>query len=89
MEGIPMDNLAMDAIRCKAAGVSYGQWKASHPVTRPVETDEGVMEKSCAFCGERFKTKNRRRIYCCELCAQNARVAKNAATRAKGEEDGK
>lgn len=78
-----MDNLTMNAIQCKAAGVSYGQWKAMHPVTKAIEIDEGLMEKSCAFCGKQFKTKNKRKVFCCEECCHNAQVAKRAAKKAR------
>ena len=81
-----MDNLEMDVIRCKIAGVSYGQYKATHPVTRVIDTDDGMEEKSCAFCGKRFKTKNKRKIYCCEVCCQNASSRKQAEKKARGEQ---
>lgn len=79
-----MDNLTMNAIQCKAAGVSYGQWKAMHPVTRVIEAD-GLMEKSCAYCGKRFKTKNKRKVFCCEECCQHGQAAKRAVKKARGE----
>lgn len=81
-----MDNLAMDAIRCKNAGMSYGQWKATHPIIRVVDADDGAMEKSCAHCGERFKTRNKRKIYCCERCGQLEQQARRKEKEANGEQ---
>jgi ribosomal protein L37AE/L43A len=80
-----MDNLDMDSVRCKAAGygVRYGDWKAKNPNTKEVRADDGTMEKSCAFCGKRFKTKNKRKVFCCEECCHNAQVAKRAAKKAR------
>lgn len=79
-----MDNLTMNAIQCKAAGVSYGQWKAMNPVTKAIEIDECLVEKSCAYCGKQFKTKNKRKVFCCEECCHNAQLAKQRERRVSG-----
>ncbi len=83
-----MDNLDMDMIRCKAAGFGcrYGDWKAQNPITREIQADDGIIEKSCLLCGQRFKTKNKRKIYCSDVCCQNASMRKRAEKKARGEQ---
>ena len=70
----PMDNLALDAMDAKAAGMSYGQWKALHPHTKEANaarlaanaqsTPGKVYEFICRGCGEKFTTKNAKLRYC-------------------------
>lgn len=73
-----MDNLDMDVIRCKAAGFGcrYGDWKWRNPITREIKEDDGTIEKACLCCGKRFKTKNKRKIYCTDICCLHAQQAK-------------
>lgn len=68
-----MDNLARNSILDRKAGMSYGQWKALHPVT-----SEGKKEKPhprqrdivCAYCGKTFSTNSKSTIrkYCDDFC---------------------
>lgn len=66
------DALAMDAVKAKKAGMSYGRWKAMQTV---VEKPKGIPDgwKVCEYCGKPFKPKNKRpRKYCELFCQQQA-----------------
>ena len=75
-----MDNLARDAAAARAAGMTYGKWKAlqgEQPV--PVkELPEGWQV--CVFCGKPFKPSTRRKqLYCEAGCQKKAQDAKDKA----------
>ena len=70
-----MDNLAKDAARALAAGMSYGKWKPLFPHTK----DDNILvpapnTKPCKFCGKPMKKGGRHRDYCSEECAYEARL---------------
>jgi hypothetical protein len=74
-----MDNLAKDAARALAAGMSYGNWKALHPNTKDVVIEPKIPEewRICKHCGKEFKPRNsRKQVYCeagCQVAAQQER----------------
>jgi hypothetical protein len=72
------DNLAKDAARALAAGMSYGRWKAFHPYTKDKEEKPAVPEGwlICKECGKPFKPKTKRSQSYCEVECQRV-----AATR--------
>jgi hypothetical protein len=78
-----MDNLAMNALLASQAGMSYGQWKALHPVT--IETDNvpknkpDMMELVCLNCGKKFLAMQNRknRKYCNPACANSYNCKKH------------
>lgn len=69
-----MDNLAKDAAAAKAAGMSYGKWKAIHPHTKDKEKQESEALEgwlTCKHCGKLFKPKSgTTQIYCDPWCRQ-------------------
>lgn len=71
---IEPDNLAKDATRALAAGMSYGKWKPDHPHTKD---DEIIIPdpntKPCEVCGKPMKKGGRHKKYCCEECAYQAK----------------
>lgn len=69
-----MDSLARDVFLARQAGMSYGKWKATQPVTIK-KPDEETDEKAfpCGFCGKMITDPhNRRRQYCDSSCAGSA-----------------
>lgn len=83
-----MDNLAKDAARALAAGMSYGNWKALHPNTKDM-VDEPAPQGwlICKHCGKPFKpTNNRKQFYCeagCQLAAQTERYREQNRERSR------
>ena len=67
-----IDALAMDAVKAKEAGMSYGRWKAMQMVEeKPKGIPEGWLV--CQYCGKPFKPKTKRPMKYCELfCQQQA-----------------
>lgn len=67
------DKLSQDAAAARAAGMSYGKWKAlqSDPVREKNGTLEGWLV--CQYCGKPFKPKTKRpQIYCEIYCQREA-----------------
>lgn len=71
-----MDRLSRDAAAAKAAGMSYGKWKALQPKYEPKPLKpKGRKEVTCQFCGKVFyQSDNRHRKYCSE-CRHDAHLA--------------
>lgn len=75
-----MDNIARNAMLAKQAGVSYGKWMAiQEPVKAEKKPDNWQI---CAFCGEKFKPKTKKKqIYCGAICCSNAQMKKRRANK--------
>lgn len=78
----PPDRLSRDAMAARAAGLSYGNYKALHPYTgewEPVEVelDDDRRELTCQFCGKTFLAYGQevRRKYCTDMCRQQSQYA--------------
>lgn len=81
------DQLALDAAAAKAAGLSYGKWRAMQP---PKKDDKAILEGWCVcqWCGEKFRLKTRRpQKYCNYQCQQQAYYER--VNQQKGERHGK
>lgn len=81
------DNLAKDATRALAAGMSYGKWKAGHPHTK----DDVIYipppnTKPCEICGTPMRKGGRVKKFCCEECAYIARKMRNKEYRQRQKE---
>ena len=65
-----MDRLSRDAAAAKAAGMSYGKWKAMQlPDVVVQKKPKKLIEKTCQFCGKTFfQSDNRVRKYCSPEC---------------------
>jgi hypothetical protein len=66
-----MDNLALDAKMALQAGMSYGRWKATKPVTKEKEKlmdVSGMIKRECKNCGTVFYTRRHNKTYCTEVC---------------------
>ena len=64
-----IDKLTLDSTAAIAAGMSYGKWKALHPVSpyqERVYTD--VETKVCHHCGKTYPVVNRGTKYCGDEC---------------------
>ena len=79
-----VDALAMDAMKAKQAGMSYGQWKAMQPPQKekPKTIENGWLV--CEYCGKLFKPKTKRPQKCCEVfCQQRASWEREAKKKAE------
>lgn len=70
-----MDNLAMNAMLAKEAGMSYGQWKALQPVVKLEKTIPEGWEP-CEYCGKLFKKSKGKRF--CEIGCRTAAYRQKA-----------
>ena len=59
-----------EAAMAKAAGLSYGKWKALQPVSVAVGVPEGW--KACEYCGELFRIGKKFKKFCCHECCKKA-----------------
>ena len=69
------DNLSRDAAAARAAGMTYGRWKALQDEQPKAEKGLPDGWKECAFCGKPFK-QNLNQKYCDILCSKRAYRAK-------------
>lgn len=68
-----LDKLSRDAAAARAAGMTYGKWKALQPAQPATASEEvrptGKYEFTCAFCGKKFYRSDRTpRKYCSDDC---------------------
>ena len=80
-----MDKLSQDAAAAKAAGMSYGKWKAMQG-EQPIRKDPEVPEtwKICQYCGKPFKpTTKRPQLYCEAYCGTRAYYERERLKKAK------
>ena len=69
------DKLAQDAAAARAAGMTYGKWKAMQVpvVIEPKKPKEYFIKRICAECNVEFVTfDNRIRKYCGDKCRNRA-----------------
>lgn len=72
------DKLAQEVAAAKAAGLSYGEWKARQPVAEPVKVekrlrgDPRVKPEACVVCGGPLPVK--RFCLCCSDECRRARA---------------
>ena len=76
-----VDKLAYECQQAKAAGLSYGQWKALQPrkEANPEELPDGWLR--CEYCGQPFKQRYRKR-FCDLTCRERAYEARAKVMRA-------
>lgn len=94
----PKDNLALDAMDARAAGMTYGKWKAQHPNTKNANearlakmkrADEpNPREVICPVCGARFIANVHNKKYCSDGCKAKMDDAKYRARKAKKKAEG-
>lgn len=65
-----MDNLARNAMSARKAGMTYGKWKALHPITMG-EREPTEKECVCAYCGSIFTKKTKIPQKYCQFYCQN------------------
>lgn len=61
-ENMQTDKLTQEAIAARAAGMTYGKWKAMQP---RVEIDPNIIPdgwKACEYCGKGFKPAHGKRF---------------------------
>ena len=66
------DNLAMEAMAAKRAGMTYGKWKG---LQSPVKIEKKIPEgwNICEYCGKAYKPKTKRpQKFCQPYCAYRA-----------------
>lgn len=76
------DKLAQEAAAAKAAGMSYGKWKAMQ--SAPVEVKKEIPDgwRVCEYCGRPYKPKTKRSQKYCEVyCAKHANDERNRKRR--------
>ena len=77
-----MDNLAKDAAAAKAAGMSYGKWKAMQYNPVVIKKKEEIPEgwKVCPHCKKPFKPNHgNKQIYCEVTCQREAQKERDIA----------
>ena len=83
-----VDQLAIDAAAARAAGLSYGKWRAmqSQKQIEPKPPKECYIKRACPACGVEFIVSERgnRKKYCSEACKQRV-YARAKRERAKAE----
>lgn len=73
-----MDNLTRDVMAANAAGMSYGKWKAMHPNTSELHSQEKIdiyideRIKTCPICGREFIPSPYSNKYCSKPCSEEA-----------------
>ena len=75
-----MDKLAQDAASARAAGMSYGQWKALHPKTDVAESQDEEIPygwKMCKYCGKYFRPAKGGQLYCDIQCQRETQRIKD------------
>ena len=80
--------LSQDAAAARAAGTSYGKWKALQGEQPIVPGKKSVPPgyKVCVHCGKLFLALGTTKLYCDASCSQRAR---NARRRKSKERDDK
>ena len=78
-----MDQLTRDSIAAQKAGMSYGKWKALHPMSK-VESAPAVTEKVCEICGRYIPIRDRgsganKKYTCSPGCAEERHRRRMAA----------
>ena len=73
-----MDKLAKDAASAKAAGMSYGRWKAMQEPGEPLKRKVYGNPCVCAWCGKTFYYKSgHKKKYCDSICQRAASDQRN------------
>lgn len=76
------DKLALDAAAAKAAGMSYGRWKAmqDNPVVDKKEDKIPEGWKICQYCKTPFKPNHgNKQLYCKVTCQREAQKERDKA----------
>lgn len=72
------DNLSLDAMEARKAGMSYGKWKGLKSPVKIAENEIPEGLKVCAYCRNIFKpSANGRQKYCQLSCADKARAERD------------
>lgn len=67
------DKLTQENAQALAAGMSYGKWKALHPVSVEEKLSKPYYNiKKCAFCGFEFRSDSGKKVYCSDSCREKA-----------------
>ena len=75
------DNLALDCMAARAAGMSYGKWKAlkeQKPKTKHKQ-EENIRDddmKICEYCKKEFEPSRKTQRFCCDQCYKKDRYQK-------------
>ena len=81
-----MDQLTLDCIAARKAGMTYGKWKALQPRVEVVihqeeekkpEIKGGMSIRECKYCGKAFSTANGQMYYCDYDCYYEAARIRN------------
>lgn len=80
-----LDNLSRCANEALAAGMTYGKYMAQKAYQEQKKQPQILLPgwKTCPQCGKRFFPNHGKRIYCSDLCGQNARQTARNEKRAK------
>ena len=74
-----MDQLTLDCIAARKAGMSYGRWKALQPRVEVVmpkqEVKEYAPKRVCKYCGKEFEVTHNSMLYCDSACKYESNKA--------------
>ena len=77
------DNLALDCMAARASGMSYGKWKALHPLkhkeTAKPKQKANIRDddmKICEYCKKEYEPSRKTQRYCCDQCYKKDRYQK-------------
>jgi hypothetical protein len=88
--GKSMDRIVMQNTMARAAGLTYGKWKALHPESEIIEEEpvEPVELRMCQYCGQPIPhvrvprgrvDRYEKTLYCSNRCKQAAHRMREAA----------
>lgn len=72
-----MDQLTLDCIAARQAGMTYGKYKAMrYTPTEAPKAKKDEQEPLCAVCGKVIMDYRKNKKYCCPRCYEEAMQAK-------------
>lgn len=83
-----MDNLEKDVISAFRCGMSYGNYKAIHPITKTGEESEPRYSK-CKECGKLFYKSRKSKVFCSDYCRDRYGYRKRCRIKEEAVKNGK
>lgn len=83
-----MDNLEKDVVSAFRCGMSYGNYKAIHPITKTGEESEPRYSK-CKECGKLFYKSRKSKVFCSDYCRDRYGYRKRCRIKEEAVKNGK